>query len=84
MSGTQRLRLVLALGVVNLVLATVALGYGLVRTGSDPGRRRRPDRRDGVRDHDPDRAERRQPDAVADRSGREPDTRRAPSVRESG
>jgi hypothetical protein len=36
-SGTQRLRLVLALGVVNLVLATVALGYGLSAPAATPG-----------------------------------------------
>ena len=36
-SGTQRLRLVLALGVVNLVLATVALGYGLSAPAPTPG-----------------------------------------------
>jgi hypothetical protein len=36
-SGTQRLRLVLALGVVNLVLATVALGYGLSASPLTPG-----------------------------------------------
>ena len=36
MSGTQRLRLVLALGVVNLVLATVALGYGLSAPAPTP------------------------------------------------
>jgi len=35
-SGTQRLRLVLALGVVNLVLATVALGYGLSAPAPTP------------------------------------------------
>ena len=37
MTAAQRLRLVLALGVVNLVLATVALSFGIAGTASRPG-----------------------------------------------
>ena len=36
MTGAQRLRLVLALGLVNLVLASVALGIGFQNNATTP------------------------------------------------
>ena len=79
MSGAQRLRLVLALGVVNLVLATVALGVRVVCAGSDPGRSAPcPTSGTALATTTPTAPSTAGPDAGADRSGGEPDTRRAP------
>ena len=84
-SGTQRLRLVLALGVVNLVLATVALGDRAVGAGSDPGRGAGPDLRDRPSRRRPRPRRRRRPDRRRRAAPAvEPDTRRPPCVRESG
>ncbi len=81
MSGTQRLRLVLALGVVNLVLATVAFGYGLSAPTPTPDIGAIPTSGTAFATAVPTAPAAASATPVGDRSGREPDARRASAVR---